>query len=141
MTPEPWHWLTLAVILAVGEILLPSLILIWPALAAFAVAIIAFLFAQGGNAQLATFLICLVVSVFLGIRWRPHLAKRSKHKLNQGATRLIGQQSTLQNPIVNGVGTIKLGDTIWPAHGPDMPAGTVVKVIETEGSILKVDRP
>jgi membrane protein implicated in regulation of membrane protease activity len=45
----------------------------------------------------------------------------------------------LAEPIVNGQGRVRIDDTNWRLTGPDLPAGTRVKVIGTDGgAVLKV---
>jgi len=52
---------------------------------------------------------------------------------------MIGQTFTLEKPIVDGVGTIRVGDTIWRVSGTDRPAGGRVKVTRVDGANLIVD--
>ena len=55
-----------------------------------------------------------------------------------GAVQLIGQSFELVDPIVNGRGSIKTGDTIWRVEGPELPRGTRIKVVGADGTVLKV---
>jgi membrane protein implicated in regulation of membrane protease activity len=48
--------------------------------------------------------------------------------LNRRREQLIGRTATLTEPISDGRGRIHLGDTIWSVSGPDLPAGTRVRV-------------
>jgi membrane protein implicated in regulation of membrane protease activity len=41
---------------------------------------------------------------------------------------MIGRTATLAEPISNGRGRIRLGDTLWRVSGPDLPAGAQVRV-------------
>ena len=58
--------------------------------------------------------------------------------LNRRGAGCIGQRAALATPIVNGRGRIRLGDSSWPAAGPDLPAGTTVEVIGADGALLQV---
>jgi membrane protein implicated in regulation of membrane protease activity len=58
--------------------------------------------------------------------------------LNQRGEQLIGRTATLSEPIINGFGRIKLGDTLWRVKGPDLPAGTQVKVVSVNDLELVV---
>ena len=40
--------------------------------------------------------------------------------------------------IVNGQGKARVGDSLWLAEGPDLPAGAPVEVVGVDGSTLKV---
>jgi len=46
---------------------------------------------------------------------------------------------TLDKPIVDGVGTIHIDDTIWRVRGPDCPAGSRVKIAQADGVNLLVE--
>jgi inner membrane protein len=43
-------------------------------------------------------------------------------------------------PIEGGRGKVRVGDTIWPAEGPDLPAGSHVRVTAANGTVLQVER-
>ena len=45
---------------------------------------------------------------------------------------------TLEKPIVDGSGTVRIDDTIWRVAGPDAPAGSRVKVVSADGASLTV---
>ena len=44
----------------------------------------------------------------------------------------------LPDPIVNGRGSVKIGDSIWRVEGPELPKGTRVRVLGADGTLLKV---
>jgi membrane protein implicated in regulation of membrane protease activity len=46
----------------------------------------------------------------------------------------------VEQAIQNGRGKVRVGDTQWLAEGPDLPAGTRVKVTAAKGSLLVVER-
>jgi membrane protein implicated in regulation of membrane protease activity len=81
--------------------------------------------------------------VVLVIGGRRYFAKRAKAEgdsgLNQRAARLVGSTYLLVEPIVDGSGRIKVGDSTWGVSGPDTPAGTRVRVVGADGSILRVE--
>ena len=59
--------------------------------------------------------------------------------LNRRAEALVGRVFTLEKPIVDGTGTVRIDDTIWRVHGPDRPAGSRVKVTQADGANLAVE--
>ena len=59
--------------------------------------------------------------------------------LNQREASLVGRTATLQEPIVEGRGRIRLDDTWWPVNGEDMPAGTRVRIASARGRTLTVE--
>jgi membrane protein implicated in regulation of membrane protease activity len=58
--------------------------------------------------------------------------------LNKRAEALVGCVFTLEKPIVDGTGTVRIGDTIWRVEGPDAPAGSRVKIVKADGAHLTV---
>ena len=65
------------------------------------------------------------------------------HRLGIGITcrtqRYLGRTLTLSEPIVNGIGKVKVDDSQWKVAGADAAKGTQVKVVSVEGSILQVE--
>jgi membrane protein implicated in regulation of membrane protease activity len=59
--------------------------------------------------------------------------------LNQRERQLVGRTATLEEPIVEGRGRIRLGDTLWRVSGPDLPAGTRVRVTAAADGELSVE--
>jgi hypothetical protein len=51
---------------------------------------------------------------------------------------LVGRSFTLDQPISGGRGRLTIGDTIWMATGPDLPAGARVTVTGADGAVLIV---
>jgi membrane protein implicated in regulation of membrane protease activity len=51
---------------------------------------------------------------------------------------LVGRVFTLEKPIVDGFGTVRIDDTIWRVAGPDVPAGSRVRVVQADGANLTV---
>ena len=54
--------------------------------------------------------------------------------LNRRTEALVGRVFTLEKPIVDGIGTVRIDDTIWRVRGPDCPAGSRVKVTQADGA-------
>ena len=137
---QPWHWLVLAAILGVLEILVPGAVLIWFALSAACMAGLLFLLpdlAEGWQ---------VLIFAGLGAAWlaaamiwrRRRAGDEADAPVNIGAARLIGQRGVLETDLRNGRGEMRLGDTVWPVSGPDLPAGSNVVVEAAEGALLIV---
>ena len=58
--------------------------------------------------------------------------------LNKRADALVGRVFTLEKPIIDGSGTVKIDDTVWRVAGPDTPAGSRVKIVQADGASLTV---
>jgi membrane protein implicated in regulation of membrane protease activity len=59
-------------------------------------------------------------------------------QLNLRGDRLEGRTLVLSEPIVEGRGRVKIGDTVWQVRGPDAPAGARIRVLGADGSVLTV---
>jgi hypothetical protein len=60
--------------------------------------------------------------------------------LNERGHQYIGRTFVVAEPIINGRGKIQIGDTLWLAQGPDLPAGSRATVTATNGTVLVVAR-
>ncbi len=60
--------------------------------------------------------------------------------LNRRAAQLIGRLLLVAEAIEGGRGKVLAGDTLWPAEGPDTPAGVSVSVTGSSGTTLLVAR-
>ena len=72
-------------------------------------------------------------------RWRSaHPAPSEQPNLNRRGAQYVGRQFALVEPISNGRGRIRLGDSSWTVTGPDLPAGQTVEVVGADGAVLQV---
>ena len=65
---------------------------------------------------------------------------KSNPFLNKRADALVGRVFTLEKPIIDGSGTVRIDDTIWRVAGPDAPAGSRVRIVQADGASLTVAR-
>jgi len=135
-----WHWMALGAALAISEIFFPGLVMIWPALAALAVGLLLLVAPGiGWPAQIAIFIPLMGLFLWGGLRLRKLWLRRgAKERLNVGAERYVGRRARVAEAIVNGQGSVALGDSVWPARGPDLPAGADVTVTGFDGIVLTV---
>lgn len=138
----PWTWWILGLVLLGLEILVPGVFLIWVGLAAIVVGVLSFML--GGSdvwswqIQLLAFAVLSVVAVTIGRKFLASARGNSTDQpmLNRRTDSLIGRTATLEEPIRNGRGRIRLDDTIWVVRGPDLAAGTDVRVASvTDGDL------
>jgi inner membrane protein len=134
-----WNWMILAAILLTLELLAPGIFLMWFGLAAAATALLAFAYDITWQWQLIWFCGLSAAAVLLAAKYlRRHPLESDRPLLNQRAVQLIGQSFELVDPIVNGRGSIKAGDTIWRVEGPELPVGARITVTGADGTLLKV---
>jgi membrane protein implicated in regulation of membrane protease activity len=140
----PWSWMVLGAVLLVLEVVSPGVYLLWLGVAAIVTALFSWLFWDVSiwtwQVQVVAFLVLSLVSVLVGRRIFPTNGTEDTDEplLNQRERQLIGRTADLVEPIVNGRGRVRLGDTLWRVSGDDMPAGTRVRVISAANAELQV---
>ena len=136
-----WHWLILAVVLIILEILIPGAFFLWTGISALVVGAAMFVFPQ--MSILVQVLIFAILSVITVMMYRSYRKKNplvtDEPALNRRGEKYIGQSFTLKEPIVNGVGNIKVDDSTWKIKGFDIDAGETVRVVAVEGTTLIVE--
>ena len=138
-TLGPWTWMILAAVLFVLEVLSPGIFLMWFGLASAVTGVLAFAFDIGWQWQLVWFCLLSLASVLIALKYlRRHPLESERPLLNERAVQHIGQCYDLVDPIVNGRGSLKIGDSIWRVEGPELPQGTRVRVLGCDGTLLKV---
>ena len=137
-----WHWLILAGILLLVEMLLPSFFFLWLAVAAAVTGLVLLAVPElGWQYQLMVFSGLSVVSIALFRRYqRRNPAPTDQPALNRRGEQYIGRTFTLEQPVVNRNGSLRVDDSTWRINGDDMPAGTQVTVTGVDGVILQVVR-
>lgn len=135
-----WNWLIVAVVLLGLELLAPGIFLVWLGIAAAVTGVIALTIDIGWQWQLVLFAILAMVSVFAAHRYlRGNLDTPSDRPLlNRRALQHVGKSYTLAEPIENGRGKIRIGDSLWQVEGPDTPVGESVTVTGADGTVLQV---
>ena len=140
-TLGPWAWWILGVVLLGLEIVAPGNIFVWLGIAGILTGILALGLDVGWQVELLVFAVLSLVLVVAGRRWFARAAAAGEEPLlNERATRLVGTVYVLAEPIVEGRGTIRVGDANWMIAGPDLPSGTRVRVTGHDGSVLSVVR-
>ncbi|ANK73851.1 NfeD family protein [Ensifer adhaerens] len=140
----PWSWWVLGFVLLAAELIAPGVFLIWIGVAALAVGILSLMLWEVGfwtwQVQLVLFALLSVAAVLLGRRFVLSTSETTDEPLlNQRAESLVGRTAVLEKPIAEGRGRIRLDDTFWVVEGPDLPAGTRVRVVSTHGRNLTVE--
>lgn len=137
-----WHWWAVAAGLLVLEMLLPGVVFLFVAIGAVAAGFVLMVIpALSLELQLVIF---AVVSVGSAIVLRPTLRRLQRPRaadasLNARGDSLVGRVIVLDGPILRGQGRVRLGDGSWSVTGPDMAAGTKVRITAVRGTELKVE--
>ena len=109
-----WNWLIFGVILMALELLAPGVFLFWLGLAALLVGLLSFAFHPSWQAQILMFAVFAAGAVPLWRRVARSNAAVSDDNpfLNKRADALVGRVFTLERPIVDGTGTVRIDDTV-----------------------------
>lgn len=135
-----WWWLIAGALLAILEIFMPGIFMIWIAMAAAATGIAVLLLDVHFPAQAIIFAVLAFAAVFAGrLYYARNPVPTSDANLNERAARLIGQMVTVETAIENGKGRVNVGDGVWNARGPDLPAGARARITAADGTLLTVE--
>jgi inner membrane protein len=135
-----WNWLILAAVFLALELIAPGAFMLWLGLAALAVGLLSFAIDWSWQVQLVAFAVLSLALVPVWRRYAPRVEKPSDSPLlNRRAESHIGRVFVLENPIIDGVGRVRIDDTIWRVTGPDSAAGSRVRIVRAEGPNLFVE--
>lgn len=138
--PE-WLWIVAALLLAIAEIIVPGVFLIWFGAAALLTGLATLAFDVPTAGQFALFALSAIGSVYAGRRFlTAHPIASADPLLNDRLGRLIGEQVIVVEAITDGVGRVRVGDGVWTATGPNAPIGARMHVIGAEQGHLVVAR-
>jgi membrane protein implicated in regulation of membrane protease activity len=140
-TIEFWHWWAFSALLLIVELLAPGMFFLWMAEAAALVGILLlFVPALAFEYQVIAFSVMSILSIAAFRKFlKKHPIETDQPLLNLRTAQYIGRLFTLEQPIVNGQGKIRVDDTTWKIRGEDCPAGTKVRVVDAEGVVLRVE--
>ena len=137
-----WQWWVLGLVLLILEVFTPGFIFIWMGISAGVVGWVLLLYPDlGWQYQVLLFSLLSIVAI---VGWRlwlfRHPIRTDQPTLNRRAAQYIGRSFTLDAPIVNGRGRIRVDDSYWRVEGPDLPIGSRVQVVAVDGVVLKIHR-
>ncbi|MCX5480828.1 NfeD family protein [Kaistia geumhonensis] len=135
----PWGWIVAGLVLLGLELFAPGAFLMWLGLAAVVVGLATL--AVDLPWQVAAVLFVVLASIFVLIGRRIAVRRATAEddlRLNDRAARLVGLTFPLADAIEGGRGRIRVDDSSWGVEGPDLPAGTTIRVVGHDGARLKV---
>lgn len=134
-------WAIVALILFAGEALAPGAFMLWLGFAATAVFMLTLVFPE---MSLLVQVIAFIGLSFVSIeiyrrRFRGRERQSDQPTLNRRTDQLVGRVVPLDQPIVQGTGRVQIADAFWAVSGPELPAGTPVRIVGSDGMTLKVE--
>ena len=140
LEPVYWNWWVLGVVLMAVEALAPGFFFLWMGVAALLVGLVLIVFPElVWTWQVLLFALLSVGSI---VAWRLRLRRHPTHTadplLNRRGHQYIGRVFTLDAPVINGHGKIRVDDSTWKVLvEQDCPAGTRLRITGVEGVMLK----
>ncbi|MFM5886380.1 MAG: NfeD family protein [Novosphingobium sp.] len=135
-----WLWLGLGLVLAIGEMVIPGVFLIWLAGAALVTGLVAWVLPIGVPLQVVLFAVLAIASLFTGRNWlRRNPVEAADPLMNDRGARAIGEVVVVTEALGPGSGRVRMGDSEWLARGPDAEPGTKMRVTAHDGATLVVE--
>ena len=136
-----WHWWIAAMVFVILEVFVPGAILIWFGISAGVVGILLLLFpSMAWEIQIVLFTVLAVASILI---WRVYAKRHPEQSdyptLNRRGEQYVDRVFTLEQAITDGVGKVRVDDSTWKVQGPDVPAGTRIRVTDVNGTVLVVE--
>lgn len=138
---EVFSWAAIALLLMAAEALVPGAFLLWLGIAA-AVVFLLVLVIPGMSllTQIACFVVLSFISVAVYRKWFRGRGRPSEQPmLNLRAEQLVGSTARLATGIEHGRGRVQIADAFWDVAGPELPAGSLVRITAAEGMTLRVE--
>ena len=135
-------WLILGVLLLVLEVVTGTTYILWPAVAALIVGIIAFVLPLAWEMQFLLFFILSGILLVVGHKFvRPKMKGGEPSDLNDRARSMVGMRVKAVADFDTGLGRVQVGDTQWRASIQDgnPSAGAELRVISVKGTTLQVE--
>ena len=137
-----WYWWALAAVLLVFEMTLPGVVFLFLAIGAASSGVVLLVVPETSiEWQLTAFAVFAAASA-LALRpifRRLQQSRTGEAALNARGKSMVGRTIVLDQPILGGRGRVSLGDGSWSVTGPDMAAGSRVRVAAVNGTELRVE--
>ncbi len=141
-----WNWWVLALVLLGLEILAPGTFFLWFGISAFVIGTISLAVGPESTfwvwqTQMIAFVVLSLVAALAGRRFLNQYGAVDIDDplLNERGRQLVGRTAVLSEPILEGQGRVRMGETVWRVSGPDLPAGTRVRVVDAKSNTLLVE--
>jgi membrane protein implicated in regulation of membrane protease activity len=140
LEPVYWNWWVLGIALMVIEALVPGFFFLWMGVAALLVGLALTVLPElAWTWQLLLFAVLSFGSILAWrLRLRRHPTRTADPLLNRRGHQYIGRVFTLDAPVINGHGKIRVDDSTWKVLvAQDCPAGARLRIVDVDGVMLK----
>ena len=136
----PWAWFVLGLALLALELVVPGGWFLWLGAGGLVTGVLAFIPGVTWPWQVTIFgALALIIVIGWTAISRTRKPTSDRPLLNQRAEVFIGHEGVIDEPITDGFGRMRLGDSVWRIAGPDMAAGQKVRIVGADGNVLKVE--
>ena len=140
LEPVDWNWWVLGGALMAIEALVPGFFFLWMGVAALLVGLVLTILPEmPWTWQVFLFALLSVGSIVAWrMRLRRHPTRTADPLLNRRGHQYIGRVFTLDAPVINGHGKIRVDDSTWKVLvEQDCPAGVRLRIVGVDGVMLK----
>jgi inner membrane protein len=134
-----WSWIVAGLVLLALELVVPGGVLVWLGAAALVTGGLSMLLPIYWPLQFVLYGVLALLAIWLWLKSRRGETPTDSPFLNNRATRFVGQEAVLSEPIRGGFGRLALDDTTWRVAGPDLEAGQRVRIVKADGPVLTVE--
>ena len=135
-----WTWWIIGLVLVIVEVFASGAFFLWLGASAATVGVVIFFVPDlDWEFQLTIFSVLSISSILLFRRFFQRDAEK-KSTLSRRGTRYIGDVVVVEEAIRNGIGRVRVEDTLWRVKGPDSDNGDLVKIVAIEGSTFRVEK-
>ncbi len=139
---DVFAWAAFALLLFAAEAMAPGAFMLWLGFAAAAVFLAVLLLPLEIPllAQVAAFVVLSFVSIQVYRRWfRGRERPSDQPALNRRTAALVGRVVLLERGIADGRGRVQIADAYWDVTGPELPAGSQVRIVGGDAMTLQVE--
>ncbi|MGE4367004.1 NfeD family protein [Thermomonas sp.] len=139
---DVFTWAAVALLLFAAEALAPGAFMLWLGFAAAAVFLLVWLLPAELSLllQAGAFVVFSFASILIYRRWfRAREPRSDQPALNRRSAALVGRVVVLAAPIEGGRGRVQIADAYWDVVGPDLPAGSHVRITGGDAMTLQVE--
>lgn len=139
---DVFGWAAMAMLLFAAEALAPGAFMLWLGFAAVAVFLAVWIIPGIPLVvQAAAFVVLSFASIQVYRTWFRGNDKDNSDQpaLNKRTAALVGRVVPLERAIIDGRGRVQIADAYWDVTGPDLPAGTPVRISGGDAMTLQVE--
>jgi inner membrane protein len=138
-----WIWGIVGLALLAAELAVPGFYLLWVGLAALIVCGIAAVFDVLLKTQLLIFGASAIATCVAGWFFYRGMLKSSPamnaNDVNEAAVQMLGSVGEVLETGAPGHIRVKVRDSVWLATGPELAAGTRVRIVGQTGTVLRIE--